>query len=118
MAEVRAINEYRKNKRNPEFLLFDPNVPTDYYLPLYQHGDNEVAVPRISMESLRALLDKLPNSSQEVFQLYVLEGYNHMEIGSILGISEGTSKWHLNNARKILKALLKEKYNIVRSNAS
>ncbi|MCB0479869.1 MAG: sigma-70 family RNA polymerase sigma factor [Flavobacteriales bacterium] len=113
-----CINEYRKNKRNPEFLLFDPNVPMDYYLPLYQHGDNEVAVPRISMESLRALLDKLPNSSQEVFQLYVLEGYNHMEIGSILGISEGTSKWHLNNARKILKALLKEKYNIVRSNAS
>lgn len=113
-----CINDYRKNKRNPEFLLFDPEVPMDYYLPLYSHSDEEGDVPRVSLEALRSLLDKLPNSSQEVFQLYVLEGYNHIEIGEILGISEGTSKWHLNNARKILKSLLKESYNIVRSNAS
>ncbi len=68
----------------------------------------------VSVEKLKELLNELPDSSQEVFQLYVLEGYNHREIGEILGISEGTSKWHLNNARKILRRLLKENLNINR----
>ena len=113
-----CINDYRKNKRSPEYLLFDPEIPIDYFLPLYQGEDNDESAPPITMESLRELLNRLPKSSHEVFQLYVLEGYNHAEIGEIVGISEGTSKWHLNNARKILKKHLKESYNIVRSNAS
>jgi len=33
--------------------------------------------------------------------MYVVEGYNHKEIGDILGISEGTSKSQLARARMI-----------------
>jgi RNA polymerase sigma-70 factor (ECF subfamily) len=38
-----------------------------------------------------------------VFNIFVMEGYKHEEIGKILGISGGTSKWHLNEARKLLR---------------
>jgi RNA polymerase sigma-70 factor (ECF subfamily) len=35
-----------------------------------------------------------------------VEGYNHREIAEKLGISEGTSKWHLSEARKTLQKQL------------
>jgi RNA polymerase sigma-70 factor (ECF subfamily) len=45
-----------------------------------------------------------------VFNLYTVDGYSHKEIGEMLGINEGTSKWHLSNARKILKKKLIEMF--------
>ena len=51
---------------------------------------------------------KLTPATQAVFNLYAIEGYNHKEIGALLRISEGTSKWHLSEARKTLQQLIKE----------
>lgn len=51
-------------------------------------------------------VQKLPNKTRMVFNLYVFEGYNHKEIAEELSITEGTSHWHVNNARKIIKQLL------------
>ena len=51
---------------------------------------------------------RLAPATQAVFNLYVIEGYNHKEIGALLRISEGTSKWHLSEARKTLQQLIKE----------
>jgi len=51
---------------------------------------------------------RLAPATQAVFNLYVIEGYNHKEIGKLLSISEGTSKWHLSEARKNLQQLIKE----------
>jgi RNA polymerase sigma-70 factor (ECF subfamily) len=45
----------------------------------------------------------LPVNSALVFNLFVIEGYRHEEIASIIGIAVGTSKWHLNEARRLLK---------------
>jgi len=50
----------------------------------------------------------LPPASQQVFNLYFIDGYKHKEIAELLEISEGTSKWHLNSAREKLKELLKK----------
>lgn len=47
------------------------------------------------------LLQSLPAATRMVFNLVALEHYKHSEIAKLLGISEGTSKWHLNQARKI-----------------
>jgi RNA polymerase sigma-70 factor (ECF subfamily) len=41
-----------------------------------------------------------------VFNLYAVDGFTHREIGTLLGISEGTSRWHLSEARKQLKTLI------------
>jgi RNA polymerase sigma-70 factor (ECF subfamily) len=59
-------------------------------------------------ENLIALIRELPSVSSKVFNLYVIDGYNHKEIGALLGISEGTSKWHLSTARKILRDKLEK----------
>lgn len=60
------------------------------------------------------LLDKLPPASAEVFRLYAVEGYKHQEIAQQLGISAGTSKWHLSAARQKLKELIQEYYDTQR----
>jgi RNA polymerase sigma factor (sigma-70 family) len=58
-----------------------------------------------SAEILR-LVRELPPATQAVFNLYVMEGFNHKEIAQLLGIRDGTSKWHLSEARRILQQLI------------
>jgi len=43
-----------------------------------------------------------------VFNMYVVEGYTHKEIGDMLGISEGTSKSQLSRAKVILQQMVKK----------
>jgi RNA polymerase sigma-70 factor (ECF subfamily) len=68
----------------------------------------EVHIPADAISKMKAtellyLVRQLPAATKAVFNLYVIEGYNHKEIGQLLGISEGTSKWHLSEARKNLQ---------------
>lgn len=60
---------------------------------------------------LRMTLDDaiagLPTGARTVFVLYSLEGYTHDEIGSLLGIAQGSSKAQLHRARQLLQAKLK-----------
>ena len=67
------------------------------------------ALGRMSAQQIVSLLQLLPATTRAVFNLYITEGYNHREIGEILNISEGTSKWHLSEARKYLINSLKAK---------
>lgn len=69
-------------------------------------GVDSDAVQRMSAQELLHLVQQLPAATQAVFNLYVIEGYNHKEVANLLGISEGTSKWHLSEARRQLKQLL------------
>lgn len=62
------------------------------------------------MEELLEMVRALPHGCQMVFNLYAIEGYNHKEIGDMLGISEGTSKSQFSRARKLLQnKILKDK---------
>lgn len=54
-------------------------------------------------EDFAALLDRVPPMSRKVFNLFAIDGYPHAEVATLLGISEGTSKWHVSNARSILQ---------------
>lgn len=67
------------------------------------------ALQRMSAQQVQCLLQHLPATTRMVFNLYITEGYNHKEIGDLLNISEGTSRWHLSEARKNLIHLLKAK---------
>jgi RNA polymerase sigma-70 factor (ECF subfamily) len=58
---------------------------------------------RLSGNEVIGLLKDLPQNTALVFNLFVLEGYKHEEIGRLLGISPGTSKWHLSEGRRLLK---------------
>lgn len=72
---------------------------------IYESVDEKVT-DSLAVEDLFSLIGQLPKASQDVFLLFAVEGYKHDEIALILGISSGTSKWHLSNARKLLKELL------------
>ena len=58
---------------------------------------------KLYYDQLLHLVQLLPDATRTVFNMYVMDGFTHKEIGNILGISEGTSKWHLSEGRRILK---------------
>jgi RNA polymerase sigma-70 factor (ECF subfamily) len=99
------IDEYRKNKKQNEMLDY-----TDFEDHHYNIGiDRNDADKMFDAEELQLMVDRLPNVTQKVFNLHVIDGFSHKEISDELGISTGTSKWHVNNARKLLKGMLAEK---------
>ncbi|MCP2042533.1 RNA polymerase sigma factor [Pontibacter sp. HSC-36F09] len=59
-----------------------------------------------SMDELLSMIQSLAPRYRMVFNLYAIEGYNHKEIGEMLGISEGTSKSQYSRARAILQGML------------
>jgi len=68
-------------------------------------------IAKMSASEILLLVRQLPPATQAVFNLYVMEGYNHIEIAKMVGISEGTSKWHLSEARKRLQKMINEQNN-------
>ena len=71
----------------------------------------EVAIPpgvleKIEADELLALIRKLPPVTGAVFNLFAIEGFTHKEIAAMMRISEGTSKWHLSEARRKLQSMI------------
>lgn len=66
------------------------------------------AISNLSAMEILKMVRELAPATQAVFNLYVMEGYNHAEIGKLTGTSEGTSKWHLSEARKKLQKMINE----------
>lgn len=75
-------------------------------------GNNEDAMANLSAEEILKLIQELPVGYRTVFNLYEIEGYNHIEIGEMLGISVGTSKSQLSRAKEMLRNELYKKYKI------
>lgn len=98
------IDEFRKSKRYQEHIA---TKETDRELDYYATSNQNDVWNTFEEENIVELLKVLPEVSKRVFNLYVIEGYNHREIGEMLDMSDGTSKWHLSNARKILKEKIK-----------
>ena len=63
---------------------------------------------QFSVEDIQFLIDNLPEGYKMIFNLYAIEGFKHHEIATLLGISEGTSKSQLSNARKVLQDNIKK----------
>ncbi len=61
--------------------------------------DNE-ALDHLLGEDIFEVIQKLPPTSRNVFCLYLIDGFSHKEIAEKLGMSVGTSKWHLSEGRK------------------
>ncbi|WP_437395997.1 RNA polymerase sigma factor [Flagellimonas lutimaris] len=67
----------------------------------------------ISLSTLLGYIQELPHKYRLTFNLYVLDGYSHKEIGEMLGTSTGTSKSNLARAKAILRDKIeKTKINI------
>jgi RNA polymerase sigma-70 factor (ECF subfamily) len=60
----------------------------------------------IARLDLERALERLPDGCREAFVLHDVEGFDHKEVGRLLGIAEGTSKSQVFKARMKLRALL------------
>jgi len=94
-----AVNYYHKNKRHHHY--------SDYLEYDNQNDDYEAMLSQLNDETLIALINDLPDGYRVVFNLNVVEGYSHAEIGELLNISEVTSRSQLNRAKQTLKNKLK-----------
>ncbi len=57
-------------------------------------------------EEISRFISELPNGYRTVFNLFVIEGYTHLEIAGMLEISESTSRTQLFKAKTLLKKTL------------
>jgi RNA polymerase sigma factor (sigma-70 family) len=69
------------------------------------------ALDNLGEKDIIKIIQELSPGYRQVFNMYVIEGYSHKDIGDILGISEGTSKSQLARAKAILKKTVEEKLN-------
>ncbi|MCE3229333.1 MAG: polymerase sigma factor, sigma-70 family [Bacteroidetes bacterium] len=98
------IDEYRKSKREKERVTY-----VEEYYDSTDYSEANEAISKINVQQIYALINDLPEATKQVFNLFVIDGYAHKEIADMLGISEGTSKWHLNAARQKLKDQIEKK---------
>lgn len=62
-----------------------------------------VRVEELSDDRLLSIVKRMPKGYFEVFNLFVVEGYNHREIATLLRISEAVSRKKLSRARTWLQ---------------
>ncbi len=99
-----AINYLKKNARYQHELVF-----TDEPLHAVSADDPEL---RLEAKELAALIRQLPPGYQTIFNLHAVEGYTHVQIGTLLGIQEGTSRSQYARARALLVSWLRKADNI------
>jgi RNA polymerase sigma factor (sigma-70 family) len=94
-----------------DFLRKAPVIYTNNLIEIKDETTIEnYVIQKMNADELLNLVKQLPGATQVVFNLYTVDGFNHREIGEMLNISEGTSKWHVSEARKQLKKLIGLKY--------
>ncbi len=102
-----SLEKYRKQH------VMHPVEDIQFY-ESQQYSDG--IIEKITADELIELIRELPPRYRMVFNLYVMEGMNHKEIGKEMGISDGTSKSNLARARDILKRRVGELYGDLNSN--
>ncbi|MDP4963605.1 MAG: RNA polymerase sigma factor [Salibacteraceae bacterium] len=99
-----AIDNYRRKKIRP--VVTDTELTDRMGDQLEDELEDESVYEKIPISAVMEAVQKLSPAYKTVFNLYVLEGYNHNEISETLGISVGTSKSNLSKARFNLKKIL------------
>ncbi|AWO01547.1 RNA polymerase subunit sigma-70 [Chitinophaga alhagiae] len=95
-----AIDHLRSRKK----ISFAEDISQAYDLGV----TDDKALDKLSYDEILLLVQNLPPAYKTVFNLYVMEGFQHQEIAAMLGISEGTSKSNLFKAKRILKEKIEE----------
>ena len=94
-----AIEHFRRKKYLQPVTEKEENTLEGNYLSVLDD---------LAERDIMALVQQLSPGYRTVFNMYVVEGYTHKEIGDALGISEGTSKSQLSRAKVILQEMVKK----------
>jgi RNA polymerase sigma factor (sigma-70 family) len=71
-----------------------------------EHFIDPNVLSKLYAEDLLRNIRQLPDATRVIFNMVVIDGYSHKEISGQLQITESTSRWHLAEAKKKLRALL------------
>lgn len=102
-----ALNFLKKNRKYQDDMAF-----TGEHMHPVTNDDPEMT---LNSKELADLIRQLPSGYQTIFNLYAVEGYSHIEIGEMLGISDGTSRSQYARARALLATWIKKHYSEVKS---
>ena len=92
-----VIDEFRRSRDRKSHEKLDAPIKETAMIDVNEY------LSHIEAEAFADLLLKVPPMSRNVFNLHVIDGFTHAEIAVLLEISEGTSKWHVSNARSVLQ---------------
>jgi RNA polymerase sigma-70 factor (ECF subfamily) len=102
LAVNQVLMHFRKPSEKREQTTEDRNLPVQISAGTENPGRMAI-LDRVWLEDV---VKQLPEGYRRVFILHDVEGYEHEEIGRLLGCAVGTSKSQLHKARKKLRALL------------
>lgn len=89
-----ALNFLKRERNYREQMFFPP----EHLHPVI--SDDPVVM--LQAKELAELIRQLPPGYQTIFNLHAVEGYSHVEIGQLLGITDGTSRSQYARARGLL----------------
>ncbi|UJH67258.1 RNA polymerase sigma factor [Allomuricauda sp. SCSIO 65647] len=84
-----------------------PVVPMEAH-EFYLADEEPVEADAVDVQKVKLGIAKLPEGYQQIINLYLIEGYDHVEIGEILGISSNTSKSQYHRSKKKLLKIISE----------
>ena len=83
----------------------------DAFAPALHPVSDEDIIADLSATELLDYVNQLATPYKLVFNLYVVEGYQHQEIADLLGITASTSRSQLARARVLLQKIIKKNKN-------
>jgi RNA polymerase sigma factor (sigma-70 family) len=81
----------------------------DESIPVPDETAPDTSEQEYQVSRIKSAMEDLPDGYRVVFSLYLLEGYDHAEIGEILHISEATSKSQFSRAKQRVREMLEER---------
>jgi len=102
-----ALNFLKRNRKYRDEMYFPEQ-------PLHPVTDDNPAII-LQAKELADLIRQLPPGYQTIFNLHAVEGYSHVEIGEMLGISDGTSRSQYSRAKTLLISWI-EKFSLETKN--
>ncbi|MBN4071156.1 RNA polymerase sigma factor [Crocinitomix catalasitica] len=85
---------------------------------MQEHHENAIIdvdlMNEIDKEELTSYVQGLSDGRRQVFNAYFIEGYSHKEIAAMMGISEGTSKSQLHDAKRELRKAIEQNYAVAK----
>lgn len=104
IARNNTIDYFRKHKEDYELI-------DNIHLGFNPHKEKEINDDvEVNSNLIKECMKQLPPAYRTVFDLYVIQEYQHKEIAEMLGITEGSSKSNLFKAKNKIKKILNSKF--------
>ena len=82
-----------------------PVVPMEAH-EFHLTDEEPVEADAVDLKKVKLGISKLPDGYRQIINLYLIEGYDHVEIGEVLGVSTSTSKSQYHRAKKKLLEII------------